>query len=226
MSALMKQRVTYVLTHDSIGLGEDGPTHQPVEHATALRVIPNLDVWRPCDGVETAVAWRCAVERTVGPTALLLSRQNLPQQARDEATVAAIASGGYVLADAAGGAPAAVIIATGSEVPLALDAQKLLAGRGVAVRVVSMPSTSRFDAQPAAYRASVLPPRIPRVAVEAGHPDFWHKYVGLDGRVVGLSSFGESAPAAALYEHFGLTANAVAAAVADVVADADQPLAA
>ena len=226
MSALMKQRVVYVLTHDSIGLGEDNPTHQPVEHATALRVIPNLEVWRPCDGVETAVAWRCALERSSGPTALLLSRQNLPQQVRGEATVAAIASGGYVLADAASSAPAAVIIATGSEVPIALDAQKMLASRGVAVRVVSMPSTTRFDAQPPAYRASVLPLHLPRVAVEAGHPDFWRKYVGLHGRVVGIASFGESAPAAALYDHFGLTANAVAEAILAVVTDADQPLAA
>ena len=226
MSALMKQRVAYVLTHDSIGLGEDGPTHQPVEHATALRVIPNLEVWRPCDGVETAVAWRCALERTDGPTALLLSRQNLPQLARDESTLAAITAGGYVLSDATNGAARAVIIATGSEVAIALDAQKLLAARGIGTRVVSMPSTTRFDAQPLAYQRSVLPPGVPRVAVEAAHPDFWRKYVGLEGRVIGIASFGESAPAAALYEHFGLTANAVADAVAAVVADADQPLAA
>jgi transketolase len=226
MSALMKQRVVYVLTHDSIGLGEDGPTHQPVEHATALRVIPNLDVWRPCDGIETAVAWRCSLERTDGPTALLLSRQNLPQQARDEATIAAITAGGYVLSEAPNGKPAAVIIATGSEVPIALDAQKLLAGGGIAARVVSMPSTMRFDAQAPAYRANVLPPRVPCVAIEAGHPDFWRKYVGLEGRVIGIATFGESAPAAALYEYFGLTANAVANAVAEVAAGADQPLAA
>jgi transketolase len=226
MSALMKQRVAYVLTHDSIGLGEDGPTHQPVEHATALRVIPNLEVWRPCDGVETAVAWRCALERTDGPAALLLSRQNLPQQARDESTLAVITAGGYVLSDATNGVARAVIIATGSEVAIALDAQKLLAARGIGTRVVSMPSTTRFDAQPLAYQRSVLLPGVPRVAVEAAHPDFWRKYVGLEGRVIGIASFGESAPAAALYEHFGLTANAVADAVAAVVADADQPLAA
>ena len=226
MSALMKQRVAYVLTHDSIGLGEDGPTHQPVEHATALRVIPNLEVWRPCDGVETAVAWRCALERTDGPAALLLSRQNLPQLARDESMLAAVSAGGYVLSEAADGVARAVIIATGSEVAIALDAQKLLAARGIGTRVVSMPSTTRFDAQPLAYRRSVLIPGVPRVAVEAAHPDFWRKYVGLEGRVIGIASFGESAPAAALYEHFGLTANAVADAVAAVVADADQPLAA
>jgi transketolase len=226
MSALMKQRVVYVLTHDSIGLGEDGPTHQPVEHATALRTIPNLEVWRPCDGVETAIAWRCALERAGGPTAMLLSRQNLPQLARDESALAGIAAGGYVLKDAANGAAAAVIIATGSEVAIALDAQKLLASRGIAARVVSMPSTTRFDAQPAAYQRSVLPQGLPRVAIEAAHPDFWRKYVGLEGRVIGIAGFGESAPAAALYEHFGLSANAVANVVAEVVTTADQPLAA
>ncbi len=197
--------------------GEDGPTHQPVEHATALRVIPNLDVWRPCDGVETAVAWRCALERAEGPTALLLSRQNLPQYARDESMLVAIAAGGYVLSEAATGAAGAVIIATGSEVAIALDAQKRLAARGIAVRVVSMPSTTRFDAQLLAYQRSVLPPGLPRVAVEAAHPDFWRKYVGLEGRVIGIATFGESAPASALYEHFGLTSEAVAAAVVELV---------
>jgi len=210
MSALMRQRVVYVLTHDSIGLGEDGPTHQPIEHATALRVIPNLDVWRPCDGTETAVAWRCALERRDGPTALLLSRQNLPQVAA--ADPAPIAHGGYVLRDA-DRAPEVVLIATGSEVALALEAQKLAAAEGIAVRVVSMPSTSVFDRQPAAWRDAVLPRGVPRVAVEAAHPDFWRKYVGLDGEVIGVASFGESAPAAALYEHFGITAAAVANAV-------------
>ncbi len=226
MSALMKQRVAYVLTHDSIGLGEDGPTHQPVEHATALRVIPNLDVWRPCDGVETAVAWRCALERAEGPTALLLSRQNLPQQVRNESTLAAIKAGGYVLSEAANGTASVVIIATGSEVAIALDAQQLLAARGIRARVVSMPSTTRFDAQSPAYQRSVLPAGLPRVAVEAAHPDFWRKYVGLDGRVIGIATFGESAPAAALYEHFGLTANTVADAVAELAAAEVQPLAA
>jgi transketolase len=226
MSALMKQRVVYVLTHDSIGLGEDGPTHQPVEHATALRVVPNLEVWRPCDGIETAVAWRCALDRKEGPTALLLSRQNLPQLARDEAALAGITAGGYVVAEAANSAARAVIIATGSEVAIAIDAQKLLAARGIAVRVVSMPSTTRFDAQPLAYQRSVLPPGLPRVAVEAAHPDFWRKYVGLEGRVVGVAGFGESAPAAALYEHFGLTANAVAEAVTALAVRTEQPQAA
>ena len=226
MSALMKQRVAYVLTHDSIGLGEDGPTHQPIEHATALRVIPNLEVWRPCDGVETAVAWRCALERTDGPTALLLSRQNLPQQVHGEATLAGIAAGGYVLSEAPNGVASAVIIATGSEVAIALEAQKRLAARGIAARVISMPSTTRFDSQSLAYQRSVLPAGLPRAAVEAAHPDFWRKYVGLDGRVIGIAAFGESAPAAALYEHFGLTANAVADAVTELVVAADQPLAA
>ena len=225
MSALMKQRVVYVLTHDSIGLGEDGPTHQPVEHAAALRVIPNLDVWRPCDGIETAVAWRCALERSDGPTALLLSRQNLPQVARDDETIAGIAKGGYVLTDAANKTPDVVIIATGSEVALALEAHRLLAARGIAARVVSMPSTARFDAQSRAYQRSVLPPGVARIAVEAAHPDYWRKYVGLDGAVIGIPGFGESAPAGALYEHFGLTANAIATAAADLCA-AEEPLAA
>ena len=225
MSALMKQRVVYVLTHDSIGLGEDGPTHQPVEHAAALRVIPNLDVWRPCDGVETAVAWRCALERSDGPTALLLSRQNLPQVARDDETMAGIALGGYVLADAANRAPDVVIIATGSEVALALDAHRRLAARNIAARVVSMPSTARFDAQSRAYQRSVLPPGVPRVAVEAAHPDYWRKYVGLDGAVIGMPGFGESAPAGDLYEHFGLTADAITTAAAALCAT-EEPLAA
>ena len=225
MSALMKQRVVYVLTHDSIGLGEDGPTHQPIEHATALRVIPNLDVWRPCDGIETAVAWRCALERIDGPTALLLSRQNLPQVARDDEAIAGIAKGGYVLIDAASKTPDVVIIATGSEVALALEAQRLLAARGVAARVVSMPSTARFDAQSRAYQRSVLPPGVARIAVEAAHPDYWRKYVGLDGAVIGMPGFGESAPAGELYEHFGLTADAIAAAAAALCAT-EVPLAA
>jgi transketolase len=225
MSALMKQRVVYVLTHDSIGLGEDGPTHQPVEHAAALRVIPNLEVWRPCDGMETAMAWRCALERNNGPTALLLSRQNLPQVAHDDASLAGIAKGGYVLTDAPNSAPAVVIIATGSEVALALDAHKLLAVRGIEARVVSMPSTTRFDAQSRAYQRSVLPPGVPRIAVEAAHPDYWRKYVGLEGAVIGIPGFGESAPAGALYEYFGLTANAIAAAAAALCAT-EVPLAA
>ncbi|MCU0939618.1 MAG: transketolase, partial [Burkholderiaceae bacterium] len=220
MSALMHARVVHVLTHDSIGLGEDGPTHQPVEHAATLRLIPNLDVWRPCDGVETAVAWRSAVERNDGPSALLLSRQNLPQYARAPQVEAGIARGGYVLADS-GAAPAVVLIATGSEVALAMQASVLLAAEGVAVRVVSMPSTSVFDRQGRDWQAAVLPPGVPRVAIEAGHADFWRKYVGLDehgGAVVGLSRFGESAPAPALFTHFGLTAEAVALAARACIA--------
>jgi transketolase len=212
MAALMKIRVVYVFTHDSIGLGEDGPTHQPVEHAASLRLIPNMELWRPCDTVETAVAWSAALERTDGPTALLLSRQNLPFCKRD--SLGDIRKGGYVLADAA--MPRAVVIATGSEVQLALGAQKLLAGEGIAVRVVSMPSTTAFDRQSEEYKASVLPAGVPRIAVEAGVSDFWRKYVGLEGRVVGLDRFGESAPAGDLFKHFGFTAENVAAAVRKV----------
>jgi transketolase len=212
MAALMKIRVVYVFTHDSIGLGEDGPTHQPVEHAASLRLVPNLDLWRPCDTVEAAVAWGAALERKDGPTALLFSRQNLPFCKRD--SIQEIQKGGYVLADAA--MPRAVLIATGSEVQCALGAQKLLAGEGIAVRVVSMPSTSVFDRQPEDYRKAVLPPGVPRVAVEAGVSDFWRKYVGLEGRVVGLDRFGESAPAGDLFKHFGFTAENVAAAVRKV----------
>ncbi|HLU78930.1 MAG TPA: transketolase [Burkholderiaceae bacterium] len=224
MAALMKQRVVHVFTHDSIGLGEDGPTHQPVEHAASLRLIPNLHVWRPCDTTETAVAWASALQRPAsvgmavrdgGPTALLLSRQNLPFVARDESTVAAIARGGYVLRDAEN--PRAVIIATGSEVALALQAQQQLAERGVAVRVVSMPCTELFDAQDAEWRESVLPKGLPRVAVEAGATAGWYKYVGLEGAVIGIDSFGESAPADQLFKHFGLTAEHVAAAVEQVL---------
>jgi transketolase len=212
MAALMKIRSIYVFTHDSIGLGEDGPTHQPVEHAATLRLIPNMDVWRPCDTVETAAAWGAALGRTDGPSALLLSRQNLPFCKRDSSQE--VRNGGYVLSDAA--MPRAVIIATGSEVQLALGAQKLLAGEGIAVRVVSMPSTSVFDRQTEQYRNSVLPAGVPRIAVEAGVSDFWRKYVGLEGRVVGLDRFGESAPAGDLFKHFGFTAENVAAAVRKV----------
>jgi transketolase len=210
MSALMKTRAIFVLTHDSIGLGEDGPTHQPIEHAASLRLIPNLDVWRPADGIETAIAWCAGIERAGGPTALLLSRQNLPQVAH-AATDTAIARGGYVLADSAA-PPQVVLIGTGSEVGLALEAQKLLAAEGVAARVVSMPCTSVFDRQDRAWQAQVLPPGLPRVAVEAGQPDYWRKYVGLEGEAIGITSFGESAPAAKLYAHFGLTAENIAAA--------------
>jgi len=215
MAALMKQRVIHVFTHDSIGLGEDGPTHQPVEQTATLRMIPNIDVWRPCDTVETLVGWAHSVERRDGPTCHILSRQNLPFMARDAATLANIAKGGYVLKDAAGAK--AIIIATGSEVELAMKAQEALAAEGVAVRVVSMPSTNTFDRQDAAYRASVLPKGLPRVAVEAGVTDFWRKYVGLEGAVIGIDTFGESAPAPALFKEFGITTEAVVAAVKGVL---------
>ena len=211
MAALMKKRVIHVFTHDSIGLGEDGPTHQSVEHVPSLRIIPGLDVWRPADGLETAVAWACAVERRDGPTALALSRQNLPQVANDATCVAHIRRGGYILADAPNAR--AVILATGSEVSLALEAQAALAAQGVAVRVVSMPSTNVFDRQDAAYQDAVLLPALPAVAIEAAHPDFWRKYVGRTGAVVGIATFGESAPAKDLYTHFGITADAVVQAV-------------
>jgi transketolase len=215
MAALMRQRVIYVFTHDSIGLGEDGPTHQAVEQTATLRYIPRMDVWRPCDTVETMVAWTRAVERRDGPTSLILSRQNLPFCKRDQAQIAAIACGGYVLRDAPDAR--AAIIATGSEVDLALKAQAKLADEGIAVRVVSMPSTSVFDRQDAAYRDSVLPAGMPRVAVEAGVSDFWRKYVGLEGAVVGIDSFGESAPAGELFKHFGFTAENVAEKVKGVL---------
>jgi transketolase len=212
MAALMKIRVIYVFTHDSIGLGEDGPTHQPVEHAATLRLIPNMDVWRPADTVETAVAWAAALRRKDGPSALLLTRQNVAFSKRTSTTD--IWKGGYILSDAA--EPKAVIIATGSEVPLALGAQKLLGDAGVPVRVVSMPSTSLFDRQDAGYRNSVLPRELPKVAVEAGVTDYWRKYVGLDGAVVGIDRFGESAPAGDLFKHFGFTAEHVAEAVRSI----------
>jgi transketolase len=216
MAALMKLRNILVFTHDSIGLGEDGPTHQAVEHVSSLRLIPNLDLWRPCDTVETAVAWAGGIERRTGPTALALSRQNLPFVKRTPEQVEAIARGGYVLSEA-GGAPRAAIIATGSEVALALAAQKALAQEGIAVRVVSMPCTSVFDRQGEEWRSAVLPRGLPRVAVEAGVTDYWRKYVGLEGAAVGVDTFGESAPAGVLFKHFGLTAENVAAAVKSVL---------
>jgi transketolase len=211
MAALMKIRTVFVFTHDSIGLGEDGPTHQSVEHAASLRLIPNMDLWRPGDAVESAAAWVAAIERRDGPSCLLFSRQNLPFQVRDAGRIKQIARGGYILSDAE--SPKAIIIATGSEVSLAVAAQKLLADAGVAVRVVSMPSTSVFDRQDATYRESVLPKGIKRVAVEAGVTDYWRKYVGLEGAVVGLDRFGESAPAGELFKFFAITAEAVAEAV-------------
>jgi len=222
MAALMKLRAIAVYTHDSIGLGEDGPTHQSVEHAASLRLIPNLDLWRPCDAAETAVAWAAAIERTTGPSALLFTRQGVAPAPHDAAGLASIARGGYVLADFGAGAKRAVVIATGSEVPLALAARDALAKEGVAVRVVSMPCTQAFDRQDAAYRAQVLPRGVPRVAVEAGVTDGWRKYVGAtddpQSAVVGVDSFGESAPAGALFKHFGITAERVADAVRKVVA--------
>ncbi len=217
MAALMKVSSIFVYTHDSIGLGEDGPTHQPIEQTATLRLMPNMSVWRPCDAVESAVAWKYAVERRKGPSCLIFSRQNLPHQKRDSAQLANIARGGYVLSEAEGGQPQAVIIATGSEVALAMEAQKLLAAKGKKVRVVSMPSTDVFDAQDAAYRESVLPKGTKRVAVEAGVTDGWYKYVGLDGKIVGLNRFGESAPAGALFKHFGFTGENVAKAVEEIL---------
>ena len=212
MSALMKQGVVYVFTHDSIGLGEDGPTHQPVEHVASLRMIPDLRLWRPCDTVETGVAWADAVARRDGPSVLVLTRQALPVQPRTPAQVADVARGGYVLADC-DGKPDAVLIATGSEVALAVEAAQLLAARGRRVRVVSMPCTTLFDAQPADYRAAVLPAGVPRVAVEAGVTDGWYRYVGTDGAVIGMHSFGASAPAKKLFEHYGFTRDHVVGAV-------------
>jgi transketolase len=212
MSALMKQRVIYVFTHDSIGLGEDGPTHQPVEQIPTLRMIPNMDVWRPCDTVETMVSWVCAVEKTTGPSSLALSRQNLPFVARDAATIANIRKGGYVISEAKGKAKA-IIIATGSEVDLALKAQAALAEKNVAVRVVSMPSTNVFDRQDQSYKDSVLPKGLPRIVIEASVTDGWWKYVGGEGKVIGLDRFGESAPAGVLFKEFGFTVDNVVKAV-------------
>jgi transketolase len=213
LAALMKLRAIYVFTHDSIGLGEDGPTHQPVEHVASLRLMPNMDVWRPCDTVESAVAWAAAIERKDGPTSLILSRQNLPFVKRGADGLAGITRGGYVVSEPAGSAPRAVVIATGSEVGVALEAQQQLAAEGIAVRVVSMPSTGVFDRQDEQYRASVLPRGVPRVAVEAGVSDFWRKYVGLEGAVVGIDRFGESAPGGELFRHFGFTPQRVAEVV-------------
>jgi transketolase len=218
MAALMKARVIHVFTHDSIGLGEDGPTHQSIEHASALRLIPNLDVWRPCDTAETAVAWTVALQNMNRPTALLLSRQNLPYAPKPG--LEDISKGGYVLAEpaevGAKGRTQAVIVATGSEVQLAMKAQEMLASQGIGVRVVSMPSTSAFDRQSAAYKESVLPRGIPRIAVEAGVTDYWWKY-GC-AAVVGIDTYGESAPASALFKHFGFTAENVADTVRAVLA--------
>ena len=218
MSALMKAHTIQVLTHDSIGLGEDGPTHQPVEQIATLRMIPNAHIWRPCDAVESAVAWKSAVEKQDGPSCLAFSRQNLPHMARTEEQLANIRRGGYILADCGCAKPDAIIIATGSEVELAMAAAKALADKGKKIRVVSMPCTNLFDAQDNAYRESVLPAACAaRVAVEAGVSDGWYKYVGLRGKVVGLDRFGESAPAGELFKLFGFTTENVVKAVEAVL---------
>ncbi|MDR8013178.1 transketolase [Ectopseudomonas guguanensis] len=217
MSALMKQRVLYVFTHDSIGLGEDGPTHQPIEQLASLRGTPNLDTWRPADAVESAVAWKYAIERADGPSALVFSRQNLPHQQRDAQQLSDIERGGYVLKDSAG-EPELILIATGSEVALAMQAAAKLEEQGRQVRVVSMPSTSVFDQQDAAYKQAVLPLQIgARIAIEASHADYWYKYVGLEGRIIGMTSFGESAPAPALFEHFGFTVDNILATAEELL---------
>jgi transketolase len=213
MASIIGTGSIFVLTHDSIGLGEDGPTHQPVEHLASLRVIPRMEVWRPCDTAETWVAWGAALRRRGSPTVLALTRQALPPQERDPAQLAAIARGGYVLVDCAG-RPDCILIATGSEVALAVDAARALAERGSRARVVSMPCTSVFDAQDAAWRDAVLPPAVTRrVAIEAGVPDGWWRYVGPRGRVIGMSGFGASAPAKDLFRNFGFTTAAVVDAV-------------
>ena len=217
MAALMKLQNILVYTHDSIGLGEDGPTHQPVEHTASLRLMPNMSVWRPCDAVETAVAWKQAIENETGPTSLVLTRQGLPHQERTTDQIADIARGGYILKDC-DGAPDILLIATGSEVQLAMGAADALAADGIKARVVSMPCTDAFDAQDADYRESVLPETLTaRVAIEAGVTDGWWRYVGTHGRVIGLDRFGESAPANELFEHFGFTTDNVVAVVKDLL---------
>ena len=217
MSALMKQRVMYVLTHDSIGLGEDGPTHQPIEQTPSLRLIPNLNVWRPCDAVETAVAWKAGIERTDGPSAFILSRQGLPHMERDGEQLANIARGGYVLKDC-DGTPDLIFIATGSEIELAVQAADALSGEGKKVRVVSMPCVELFEQQDPAYREAVLPKTVrARVAIEAGATTTWHKFTGLDGAVFGLDRFGESAPGGALFDYFGFKPENVAQVARDVM---------
>ncbi|MEP1552047.1 MAG: transketolase [Paraglaciecola sp.] len=216
MASLMGIPNIFVYTHDSIGQGEDGPTHQPIEQVANLRLTPNLNTWRPCDGAETAVAWKSSLERKDGPSALIFSRQGLPAQSRDAAQVANIAKGGYVLKDCEG-TPKVILIATGSEVGITVEAAEQLTAAGTAVRVVSMPSTSVFDQQDAEYKESVLPRAVTkRVAVEAAHVDFWHKYVGFDGAVVGMSTFGESAPGAELLKLFGITTDAVVKAAQEL----------
>jgi len=221
MAALMRERVIYVFTHDSIGLGEDGPTHQPIEHVSALRLIPNNSVWRPCDAVETMNAWIAAIERCDGPTCLILSRQNLPHFDRQAQQLANIRRGGYVLADSDD--PAVTLLATGSEVALAMQARDLLCLQGIAARVVSMPSCSDFDRQSPDYRDTVLPRHVPVLAIEAGVPQFWRAYTGFDGDVVGVDRFGESAPAAHVAEDLGLTLQAVTASARRLAQSARRP---
>jgi transketolase len=213
MSALMKQRVIYVMTHDSIGLGEDGPTHQPVEHLPSLRIIPNMTVWRPCDSTETAIAWADAIERKNGPSTLALTRQALPPQTRTDQQIANIRRGGYVLKDSEG-TPDVILIATGSEVAIAVEAAGLLQQNGKRVRVVSMPSTNVFDAQDEAYREQVLPRGVEvRVAIEAAATDTWYRYVGMRGAIIGMTTFGASGVAKDLFKHFGFTADNVVRSV-------------
>jgi transketolase len=218
MAALMRLRVIFVYTHDSIGLGEDGPTHQPIEHVASLRLIPHMDLWRPCDAVETATAWSAAIENRDGPTCLIFSRQSLAHEARDAAQVAAIKRGGYVLIDS-DGPPEAIVIATGSEVAIAAEAVRATNAKGRKVRLVSMPSTNTFERQDDAYKQSVLPPGITRrVAVEAGSTHGWWQYVGLGGQIVGIDHFGASAPAKELFKAYGFTTEHVIAAIDRVLA--------
>ena len=218
MAALMKIQNIQVYTHDSIGLGEDGPTHQPVEQMASLRMTPNMSTWRPCDQVESAVAWKLAIERKDAPSALIFSRQNLAQQERNAEQVSNIAKGAYILKDCAG-KPELILIATGSEVELAVEAAAQLIAEGKQVRVVSMPSTDAFDKQDAAYRESVLPSDVTaRIAIEAGIADYWFKYVGLDGRIIGMTTFGESAPAGELFKMFGFTVENVLETAKELIA--------
>ena len=217
MTALMRQRVLFVYTYDSIGLGEDGPTHQPIEQIANLRLTPHLDTWRPCDTVESAVAWKNSIQRVDGPSALIFSRQNLPHQERDAAVLSNVERGGYILQDCQG-EPDAIIIATGSEVGIAKQATQTLSEAGHKVRLVSMPCTEVFERQDPAYQAQVLPASVTaRVAVEAAHADYWYKYVGLGGRVIGMTDFGASAPANELFELYGFTSQNIVNTVTDLL---------
>ena len=221
MAALMGVQHIEVFTHDSIGLGEDGPTHQPIEQLASLRGTPNMSVWRPADAVETAVAWKAALERKTGPTALIFSRQNLPHQARDATQLANIARGGYILKDCQG-EPEAIIIATGSEIGLAMQAAEKLNAEGKKIRVVSLPSTDVFEQQDAEYRQSVIPAEVgARLVIEASHKDWWYKYAGLEGTIIGMESFGESAPADQLFAEFGFTLDNVLACLEELLEGLD-----